>query len=79
VCVCEGAQKRATGTRILVDRSGFEGVSGEIMCGGGSGHKGSGGDSNATMLQVWAWAGVVGIGECMCARGRRREPRNMCI
>ena len=32
MCVCEGAQKRATGTRMRADWSGFEGVSGQIMC-----------------------------------------------
>jgi hypothetical protein len=42
--VCEGAQKRATGIRMRADWSGFEGVSGQIMCGGGSVHKESGGD-----------------------------------
>ena len=61
MCVCEGAQKRATGTRMRADWSGFEGVSGQIMCGGGSVHKESGGNSNAVMLQVWAWAGVQGV------------------
>ena len=75
MCVCEGAQKRATGTRMRADWSGFEGVSGQIMCGGGSVHKESGGDSNAAMLQVWAWAQVAGAGACVCVRGRRREPR----
>ena len=52
----------------------FCGVSGQIMCGGGSVHKESGGDSNAVMLQVWAWAEVAGAGGCVCVRGRRREP-----
>jgi hypothetical protein len=68
VCVCEGAQKRATSTRMRADWSKFEGVYGQIMCGGGSVHKESGGDSNAAMLQVWAWAQVPGAGACVCVR-----------
>jgi hypothetical protein len=64
------------GTRMRADWSGFEGVSGQIMCGGGgSVHKESGGDSNAAMLQVWAWAQVAGAGACVFVRGRRREPQ----
>ena len=51
---------------MRADWSGFEGVSGQIMCGGGSVHKDSGGDSNAAMLQVWAWAQVAGAGACVC-------------
>jgi hypothetical protein len=64
--VCEGAKKRATDTRMRADWSGFEGVSGQIMCGGSSGHKESGGDSNAAMLHVWARAGVANTNDCVC-------------
>ena len=49
------------------------------MCGGGSVHKESGVDSNATMLQVWASAQVAGAGACMCEGARKREtgPRSI--
>ena len=43
--VCEGSQNRATGTRMRADCIGFEGMSGQMMRWGGSGHKESGVDS----------------------------------